>query len=284
MVETLGLFPFAGSPKPLSEVVMTLTQAVLLGALQGLTEFLPVSSSGHLAIAQHFLPDFSQPGVLFDVMLHVGTMVAVAIYFRRELAALLASPFRSGEAARVQQKVLLLLIVASIPTAVIGLLFKDFFEGLFENITVVSLMLLVTGVLLFVAERFRRGERKEGELTLTDAIVVGTVQGCAIIPGISRSGSTIAALLLKGVDGETAARFSFLLAMPAVFGATLLSARDLGEVAPGQIPLYLAGTGVAFLAGLVSIHLLLAVIRRRRLVAFALYCWLAGGLFFSLSL
>jgi undecaprenyl-diphosphatase len=263
---------------------MTFTQAVLLGALQGLTEFLPVSSSGHLAIAQHFLPDFSQPGVLFDVMLHVGTMVAVAIYFRRELAALLASPFRSGEAARVQQKLLLLLIVASIPTAVIGLLFKDFFEGLFENITVVSLMLLVTGILLFVAERFRRGGRKEGELTLTDALVVGTVQGCAIIPGISRSGSTIAALLLKGVDGETAARFSFLLAMPAVFGAALLSARDLGEVAAGQIPLYLAGTGVAFLAGLLSIHLLLAVIRRRRLVAFALYCWLAGGLFFSLSL
>lgn len=263
---------------------MTLTQSILLGALQGATEFLPVSSSGHLAIAQHFLPGFSQPGVLFDVLLHVGTMVAVAIYFRRELAALLASPFRIGETARLQRRLLLLLIVASIPTAIIGLLFRDFFEGLFENIAVVSLMLLVTGGLLFVAERFRRGSRKEDELTLTDALVVGTVQGCAIIPGISRSGSTIAALLLKGVDGETAARFSFLLAMPAVFGAAFLSARDLGEVATGQIPLYLAGAGVAFLTGLLSIHLLLAVIRRRRLIAFAIYCWLAGGLFFTLTL
>jgi len=263
---------------------MTLSQAIFLGALQGLTEFLPVSSSGHLAIAQHFLPGFNQPGVFFDIMLHVGTMGAVAIYFRRELAALLASPFRSGEAARVQQRLLLLLIVASIPTAVIGLLFMDFFEGLFKNITVVSLMLLATGILLFVAERFRRGGRKEGELTLADALIVGTVQGCAIIPGISRSGSTIAALLLKGVDGETAARFSFLLALPAVIGAALLSAGDLGEVAAGHIPLYLAGTGIAFLSGLLSIHLLLAVIRRRRLIGFALYCWLAGGLFFSLSL
>jgi undecaprenyl-diphosphatase len=145
-------------------------------------------------------------------------------------------------------------------------------------------MLLVTGILLFVAERFRRGSRKEGELTLTDALVVGTVQGCAIIPGISRSGSTIAALLLKGVDGETAARFSFLLAMPAVFGAALLSARDLGAVATAQIPLYLAGMGVAFLTGLLSIHLLLAVIRRRRLIAFAVYCWLAGGIFFTLAM
>ncbi len=262
---------------------MTLVQALLLGALQGLTEFLPVSSSGHLAIAQHFLPGFSQPGVLFDVLLHLGTMVAVAIYFRRELAALLASPFRRGEEARLQRRLLLLLIAASVPTAVIGLLFKDFFEGLFENLTVVSLMLLVTGTLLFIAERFRRGSRREAQLTLSDALLVGTVQGCAIVPGISRSGSTIAALLLKGVDGETAARFSFLLALPAVFGAALLSARDLGEVATGQLPLYLAGAGVAFLTGLLSIHLLLAVIRRRRLIAFALYCWLAGGLFFALS-
>lgn len=263
---------------------MTLTQAIFLGALQGATEFLPVSSSGHLAIAQHYLPGFSQPGILFDVLLHVGTIVAVAIYFRRELAALLASPFRRGEEARLQQRLLRLLIIGSIPTAIIGLLFKDFFEGLFENIIVVSLMLLVTGFLLFIAERFRRGGRKEGELTLTDALVVGTVQGCAIIPGISRSGSTIAALLLKGVDGETAARFSFLLAIPAVLGAALLSVRDLGEVATGQIPLYLAGAGTAFLTGLLSIHLLLAVIRRRRLIAFALYCWLVGGLFFSLSI
>ncbi len=263
---------------------MTLLQAVFLGFIQGLTEFLPVSSSGHLAIAQHYLPGFSQPGVLFDVMLHVGTMVAVLIYFRRELVLLAVSPFRRTEEAALYRRLLLLLILASVPTAVIGLLFKDFFEGLFDNIPLVSLMLLVTGTLLFVSERFRRAGRTEGALRVSDALVVGTVQGMAIVPGISRSGSTIAALLLKGVEGETAARFSFLLALPAVFGAALLSLRHLTDVATAQVPVYLGGAATAFITGLLSIHFLMAVIRRKRLFYFALYCWGVGGLFFFLSL
>jgi undecaprenyl-diphosphatase len=263
---------------------MTLAQSILLGALQGLTEFLPVSSSGHLAIAQHFLPGFEQSGVLFDVLLHVGTFVAVILYFRSEIIMLAFSPFRSGDEARLYRRLLLLLIAGSVPTAVIGLAFKDFFEGLFHNIPVVSLMLLVTGTLLFVSERFRRSGRKEDKLTWSDALVVGTVQGLAIVPGISRSGSTIAALLLKGVNGETAARFSFLLALPAVFGAALLSVKDLSGVPTGEIPLYLAGAGIAFITGLLSIHLLMGVIRKKRLFAFALYCWLAGGVFFALTI
>jgi undecaprenyl-diphosphatase len=262
---------------------MTLLQAVLLGLIQGLTEFLPVSSSGHLAIAQHFLPGFDQPGLLFDVLLHLGTMLAVALYFRRELGNLLSSPFRQGDEARLYRRLLLLLLAGSVPTAIIGLTFKDFFEGLFENIPLVALMLLVTGTLLFVSEKFRRGSRREGQLTLFDALVVGTVQGGAIIPGISRSGSTIAALLLRGVDGETAARFSFLLALPAVLGAALLSLRHLQQVTAADLPLYLAGTGVAFAAGMLSIHCLMAVIRRRRLFAFAVYCWLAGTGVFVLT-
>lgn len=263
---------------------MTLLHALFLGAVQGFAEFLPISSSGHLAIAQHYLPAFSQPGVLFDVLLHVGTMGAVLLYFRREVALLLASPFRPGEEARLYRRLLLLLLAGSVPTAAIGLAFKDFFEGLFHNLGAVSLMLLVTGTLLFLSERFRRGGRREGELTLVDALVTGTVQGAAIIPGISRSGSTIAALLLKGVDAETAARFSFLLGLPAVFGAALLSLKDIQGVPTEAIPLYLAGAGVAFLTGLLSIHLLMAILRRRRLIAFALYCWLIGGAFFALSL
>jgi len=262
---------------------VTLAQALLLGLLQGATEFLPVSSSGHLAIAQHLLSGFSQPGILFDVLLHLGTMVAVILYFRRDLAALAAAPFR-GEKARTERRVLMLLILGSVPTAVIGLSFKDFFEGLFGNIPLVGLMLLVTGSLLFVAERFRKAGRREEDLTLGDALVVGTIQGLAIIPGISRSGSTIAALLMKGVDGETAARFSFLLALPAVFGAALLSLRDLQGVPAGELPLYLAATGIAFVTGLLSIHLLLGIIRRRRLAAFAIYCWLVGALAFSLTI
>jgi undecaprenyl-diphosphatase len=263
---------------------MTLAQSILLGALQGVTEFLPVSSSGHLAIAQYFLPGFEQPGVLFDVLLHVGTFGAVVLYFRRELIQILTSPFRRDAAARLHRRLFLLLIVGSVPTAAIGLTFRGFFEGLFHNIPAVSLMLLVTGTLLFFSERFRRAGRKEENLTWGDALTVGAVQGLAIVPGISRSGSTIAALLLKGVNGETAARFSFLLALPAVFGAALLSARDLNAVPRVEIPLYLAGMIIAFLTGLASIHLLMGVIRNRRLFAFAVYCWMAGGLFFAITI
>ncbi len=263
---------------------MTLIQALFLGLIQGLTEFLPVSSSGHLAITQHFLPGFEQPGVLFDVMLHVGTMVAVVLFFWREIRALAIAPFRRGGDSGIHRKMLVLILAGSVPTAVIGLTFKDFFEGLFENLTVVAAMLLVTGTLLFVSERFRRGSRKESQLTIGDALLTGTVQGLAIIPGISRSGSTIATLLLKGVDGETAARFSFLLALPAVLGAALLSLKDISGVPTGDLPLYLAGTAMAFAAGYLSIRFLLAVIRRRRLFAFALYCWVAGTFFLTYSL
>jgi len=253
---------------------MTFSQAILLGFIQGLTEFLPVSSSGHLAIAQHFLPNFHQPGVLFDVLLHLGTMLAVILYFRRDLARLAAAPFRGDQENR---RVLLLLIIASLPTAVIGLLFKDQFEALFENLPVVAAMLLITGLLLVLGERLGRPRREMREMRIGDALLVGSVQGLAIIPGISRSGSTIATLLLRGVKGEAAARFSFLLALPAVFGAVLLQVRHLEDVPAGELPAYLAGTLAAFVVGLLSIHLLLAVIRRKRLLIFAGYCWLVGA-------
>lgn len=213
----------------------------------------------------------------------VDELVDVGVAGIHRLLALARAPF-AGPAGATERRILWLLIAASVPTAVIGLAGKDFFESLFTNIPVVAVMLLVTGTLLFLAERHRRGDRREDALTLGDALLVGTVQGLAVIPGISRSGSTIATLLLRGVDGETAARFSFLLALPAVAGASLLSARHLGEVAPGQLPVYLAGAGVAFAVGLLAIHLVLAVVRHRRLALFAGYCWLAGGLAFLLTM
>jgi undecaprenyl-diphosphatase len=257
---------------------MSFFDAILLGILQGATEFLPVSSSGHLVLAQHLLGDFEQPGVLFDVLLHLGTMVAVALYFWRDLAGLISSLWRRDETAAQQRFMVGLLIAGSVPTAVIGLLFKDFFIGLFERPVFVCVMLLVTGSLLWLAERLRNQGQSRKEMTFVDAIIVGTVQGCAITPGISRSGSTIAALLMRGVDGETAARFSFLLALPAVLGAALLSLKDFDAAAGGSDAPYLAGTLAALLTGLLCIHLLMGVIRRRRLHWFALYCWFAGGL------
>lgn len=265
---------------------MTFIDAILLGLLQGATEFLPVSSSGHLALAQNLLDDFAQPGLVFDILLHVGTMVAVVCYFWRDLVGLLTSPWRRDETALIQRRMLLLIIIGSIPTGIIGLTCKNFFESLFEQPLVVCLMLLITGGLLILAERYRTTGRTEGAMTWKDALTVGTVQGLSIIPGISRSGSTIASLLLRGVDGETAARFSFLLALPAIFGAALLSIKDIQQIESELIPAYLAGTGVALFTGLLCIHLLMGIIRKRRLRWFAFYCWgvgLTGLVFFSSS-
>ncbi|RME40581.1 MAG: undecaprenyl-diphosphate phosphatase [Deltaproteobacteria bacterium] len=257
--------------------------AVLLGLLQGLTEFLPVSSSGHLVLAQHFLPGFNQPGVLFDVLLHAATMLAVCLYFRRDLWGLLVSLNATTPEQRAQRRVLGMILLASVPTAAIGLGFEDFFLKLFDSITTVAVMLLVTGSLLLLAERLRSEGRPITGIGPVDALLVGTVQGLAIIPGISRSGSTIAALLLRGIDGEAAARFSFLLALPAVGGATLLSLRHVSQIQSADLPAYCAGAAVAFGVGLAAIHLLMAVIRKRRLVWFAAYCWLAGLGFLLLS-
>jgi undecaprenyl-diphosphatase len=256
---------------------MTVFQAALLGLIQGLTEFLPVSSSGHLAITQHFLPGFNQPGLLFDVLLHAGTMAAVLLYFRREVGQLGSAYFRTDETAATDRHILRLLMLGSIPTAIIGLTGRNFFEGLFENLPVIGAMLLVTAALLFLAGRVQRDGREGAQMNRVDALLVGIAQGAAILPGISRSGSTIACLLLRGIDGVTAARFSFLLALPAVGGATLLSLRDLRQVNAAELPAYAIGSLVAFVTGLLAIRFLLAVVRNRRLRGFAVYCLLAGS-------
>lgn len=254
---------------------MTLSEGLILGFVQGVTEFLPVSSSGHLALAQQLIPGFEQPGLLFDVVLHLGTLVAVILYFRQDLQQLLTSPFRQDIQSVQDRRYLRLLIVGSIPTAIIGLTLKDTVEELFHRPVVVGALLLVTGGLLFVAERFRSSSRKR--LSVSDSLVTGIAQGLAVLPGISRSGATIAALLLRGVEGQVAARFSFLLALPAVGGAALLSLKDVEQLPQAEIGIYLAGAGISCLVGLISIHALLGIIRKKRLYYFSLYCWLVGG-------
>ena len=264
---------------------MTLIDALLLGIVQGLTEFLPISSDGHLAIVQHYLPGFEQPGLLFDVLLHVGTLGAILVYFQRDVGRLLLAPLRRGSEARRDRRLLGLIVAASLPTAIIGFSLKHAVERWMENMLVVAAMLLLTGTLLFVGERYRRsGRRGEAALTLGDAVLAGIAQGLAVLPGLSRSGSTIATLLFRGVDGETAARFSFLMAVPAIGGAALLSLKDFSALPAGEIPVYLAGAGVAFIVGLCAIRLLLGVIRRQRLIWFAGYCWLLGLALLSTTL
>lgn len=256
---------------------MDIFHAALLGLIQGLTEFLPVSSSGHLAITQHFLPGFEQPGLLFDVLLHFATTMAVIIYFRQDIWKLLSCFFRKDPYALDDRHTFWMIVLGSIPTAVIGLSGKDFFQGLFENLPVIGCMLLLTAMLLIVAEKARKNGRDLTQLNVNDALLVGAVQGLAIIPGISRSGSTIATLLLRGIDGEAAARFSFLLSLPAICGAMLLSLKDLDQVTSDALPAYGLGALVAFISGLFAIRWLLNVIRRRRLAGFAIYCLLVGS-------
>ncbi len=252
--------------------------ACLLGLIQGLTEFLPVSSSGHLAIAQHFLPGFEQPGLFFDVLLHAATTLAVIIYFRVDIWHLLRCYFSQDAQALADRHIFNMLVLGSIPTAIIGLTGKDFFTGLFDNLLVIGCMLLVTASFLAVAEKIRHASgRPLGEINPTDTILVGIVQGVAIIPGISRSGSTIACLLLRGIDGEAAAKFSFLLALPAVGGAMLLSLKDLQHVSAAVVPAYSLGALIAFVSGLFAIRCLMDVVRRKRLSAFSLYCLVVGS-------
>ncbi len=259
---------------------MDMIHAIFLGLVQGLTEFLPVSSSGHLAIAQYFIPDFEQPGLLFDIILHLGTLVSVILYFNNDIKNLLRAPWSNEPQAGEYRKLLLLILLGSIPTAIIGLTFKDSVAAMFHDVMLVAAMLLITGALLFAAQRWRNGKRAVNKLTFTDAFVTGLVQGLAIIPGISRSGSTIAILLFRGVDAASAARFSFLLSLPAIFGATLLSLGDLHSLPAEQLPAYLAGGAMAFLSGMVAIRMLLGILARQRLRVFALYCWaVACGVF-----
>jgi undecaprenyl-diphosphatase len=262
---------------------MDMVHAIFLGLLQGLTEFLPVSSSGHLAIAQHFLPDFEQPGLLFDIILHVGTLAAVILYFNNDIKNLLRAPWNKEPQGAEYRKLLLLIIFGSIPTAIIGLTFKDSIAAMFHNVLLVAAMLLITGTFLFAAQQWRNGKRTIVNLTFTDAFITGLVQGLAIIPGISRSGSTIAVLLFRGVDAVTAARFSFLLSLPAILGAALLSLGDMQNLPSEQLPAYLAGGAMAFLSGMVAIRMLLGILARQRLRVFALYCWAVACAVFILS-
>ncbi len=250
-------------------------ESVLLGVLQGLTEFLPVSSSGHLVLAQSLLPGFREPGVLFEVLLHAGTLLAVVVYFRQDVWELVESLGPAGDPAR--RRLVLLLAAATVPTVIIGVVFREPLEALFHAPRSAAAMLLVTGALLWVSEALARPRVGLEGIGYGRALAVGTVQGLAIVPGISRAGSTIAAGTLLGIRGEDAARFSFLLSVPAVLGAVAIQVPELGSVEPRMPGVYAAGVAAAFLSGLWAIRFLMTAIRKGRFRWFAVYCWLLGA-------
>ncbi|MDO9530155.1 MAG: undecaprenyl-diphosphate phosphatase [Syntrophales bacterium] len=257
-------------------------EGIILGVIQGLTEFLPVSSSGHLVIAQSFMKGFRQPGVLFDVMLHFGTLLAVIFFLRRDLYEIVKAivpkqPDNVDYALiSIRRKTAVLIGVGTIFTCIIGFALKDKVHILFESVNVVAFMLLVTGFLLFLSDKIKNTEKFEKDMTITDSIIIGIVQGIAIVPGISRSGSTIAFGIFRKLDRETAARFSFLLSIPAVIGAVILESRHIVSVPSSDLIIYIAGTIAALLTGFMSLKLLFLIIKKRGLSIFAYYCWFVG--------
>ena len=258
---------------------MTTFHAFILGLIQGLTEFLPVSSSGHLVLLPWWL-GWDAPGLAFDALLHWGTLLAVVIYFWRDWWEMLMALVRKiqGKPAQSKDHLLLAIIIGTIPAALLGFLFQDFFENLFGKPAAVAVFLIITGFLLIFAEQWTKTHqqgRPMEKLSYWDALLVGIGQALAIAPGISRSGSTISAGLLRGLDRPTAARFSFLLGTPIIFGAGLLKLKDLIEMGvsgTGMTPLII-GFLTAFVSGILAIGYLLRYLKNHTLTIFAYYVW-----------
>lgn len=265
---------------------MNIGEALILGLVQGLTEFLPISSSGHLVFAKHFLGGVRQPGILFEVLLHLGTLIAVLLYFKKDiisiLKALLPSKNNNDRNIIYKRKLALGVVVGTIPTVIISILFKDFFESIFDSVKIVSIMLLVTGILLYLSDRYAEG--KKSEVPMKDAIIIGIVQGVAIIPGISRSGSTIATGIFRGIKSENAARFSFLLSIPAILGAVVLKLSETGDFPVEDIFPYSIGVATAAVSGFLSIKVLMKIVSGKKLRYFAYYCWIIGILSLAFNL
>ncbi|MBM3324848.1 MAG: undecaprenyl-diphosphate phosphatase, partial [Calditrichaeota bacterium] len=205
---------------------MTFFEAIFLGIVQGLTEFLPISSSGHLVVLKDLL-GYREPELALVVMLHLGTLLAVITFFRRDLIGMVASIFIPGLRRSEEWNLLKMVIIGTIPTVFIGAVFKDPLEELFASPPAVGFFWLMTGLLLFMADRWLWNGKDLARGTLQDALAVGFFQGLAIIPGVSRSGATISMGIFRQFSGTNAARFSFILSVPAVLGATVLEARKI---------------------------------------------------------
>lgn len=266
--------------------VISVSKAALLGLVQGLTEFLPVSSSGHLVLAQNLL-GFTETHLFFDVIVHLGTFAAVTVFVWPEIISLFKVLFRVnwlspkdlGRAWRGDENFRLLVMVglATAVTGVIGLALKDFFERLYALPWAVGLALIVTGALLMATKNIDRDRTGPGAWTPGQAILIGLAQAGAIIPGISRSGSTICTGLFLGLTPETAIRFSFLLSLPAILGAVVLEGSGLSG-SGADWPALAVGFAAAAVSGYAALFALLRLVIKGRLYIFAPYCWLVGAI------
>lgn len=247
---------------------MTVLQAFILGMVQGLTEFLPVSSSGHLVIFQHLF-GLEEAPLAFDVLLHIGTLVAVFITFWDDIVSIIKRPF---------DRLTFLILVGIIPAGLAGYFLEDYVSMAFESLLVVGIGLIFTGAILKISENYANNRiliKQAEETSFKDAVFIGIMQALAILPGISRSGSTIAAGLFAGLDRDFAARFSFLLSIPVILGAGVLQLKDLSYSSTQVANLLPYGVGFvsSILFGYFAIKVVLRLVRRGRLSVFSYYCW-----------
>jgi undecaprenyl-diphosphatase len=265
---------------------MDIISGIIIGIVQGLTEFLPVSSSAHLIFIQHIL-NVGENNLAFDVLLHLGTLLAVFIYYIKDIIQMIEAFFSSvldifkgkfiEEFKENQYKKLAwLIIIGTFPAGIIGKLFNSQIEAIFNSLFFPALFLLITGILLYSSQRINVGNRDINKTGIKDAIIIGLSQAIAILPGISRSGTTIASGLFLGLDKEFVAKFSFLLSIPVILGAGLTEIGDLGVNLDANLYVYIAGFLAAFISGYLGIRTLIKFIKEKSLDIFAYYCWIVG--------
>lgn len=287
---------------------MELWEAIVMGIVQGLAEFLPISSSGHLALFKNILNlDLEAAGgLLFDVMLHFGTLVAIFIVFWKDIKKLIVEGFqiigdffinvgrffkniigKSKEKEKIEykkvvdgayRKFVMMVIVSTIPTGIIGVLFDSFIEKASSDILVPGIGLLFTALLLTIADHTEAGRKRPNQISYTEAGIVGVAQGLATLPGISRSGTTIAACLKLGFDKNFAVKYSFIMSIPAVLGAVVLKLKDFAEIKfdTAMIINYSVGTIISAVIGYVCIKTMLVIVRGKKFTGFAVYCFVVG--------
>ena len=273
---------------------MDIIQGIIIGIVQGLTEFLPVSSSAHLVFIQKLLG--VESSLAFDTFLHLGTLIAVLWFFRWDIIKMLKSwwlsigdimqgRFRQGFNEDPYKRLAWYVILGTIPVAIVGLLFEDAVEALFAGaLYVPAFFLFVTGTILYLSQRMASGNVNLNNISKKEALWMGLGQACAILPGLSRSGTTIAAGLTIGLEKEFAAKFSFILSIPAIFGAFILQLKDIGSALDVNFMPVFLGFAASIVAGYLAIRWMLDLIQNKSLDIFAYYCWLMGIIVFMGSI
>lgn len=251
---------------------MSIWESIIQGIVQGVAEFLPISSSGHLNIIHGLFGEGEPLPLSFNVLLHLFSLIAVIIIFRKKIGSLITGGLTGIKVKKYNDslQMIVLIVVATIPTAIIGFLGKDFLEENLSNPAIVSIVLFFNGILLYSSKFF---QQKSLKLTIKTALIIGIVQGLAITPGISRSGSTISIAILLGIHREDAGEFSFLLSIPAILGGMLLSIKDITSINSDLLGIYLIGGLFAFVIGYCSLLMLLKLIKKGHFYVFAYYCW-----------